>query len=257
MTDTIYEKLLAAKKYSDICPDTLKRVADECAAKYKKAKDAEKAAKEALHGITGAFMDAALLKNARHMLDIGDIEGALKLHSSTRERMPLSSFYNELFSRTGKPESILDLACGLNPIYLGSIGLSVTGVDISGAQIRLINEWAAQNNLYVRCYVGDALCDNFIPDGQWDMTLIMKLLPVIENQRKGSARALLDMLNTPSVVVTFPTRTLGGRKVGMEQHYTDWFERLIPEKYAVQDRYICNDELVYILARAECAMKEE
>lgn len=250
MRDAIYEKLLATKKYADVCPDTLMRVASECAAKYKKAKDAEKAAKEALHGITGAFMDATLLKNTRQMLASGDIDGALKLHSSTRERMPLAGFYDELFSCTGKPESILDLACGLNPIYLGSIGISVTGIDISGAQIRLMNEWAELSGNDVHCLVGDALCDNFIPEGEWDMALIMKLLPVIENQRKGAACELLERVDTRIVVVTFPTRTLGGRKVGMEQHYTEWFEGIIPAKYIVRDRYICNDELVYILGRA-------
>lgn len=250
MTEEILAKLLAAKKYADICPDTLRRVASECAGKYKKAKDAEKAAKEALHGITGAFMDAGALKSARLFLKNGDIESALKLHSSTRERMPLEGFYNELFSRAGKPGSVLDLACGLNPVYLGSLGISVTGVDISGAQIRLMNEWAAAKGIDVKCLVGDALCDSFIPEGSWDMSLVMKLLPVIENQKKGAAMELLERVDTPVTVVTFPTRTLGGRKVGMEQHYTEWFEGIIPDKYTVRDRYICNYELVYILGRA-------
>ena len=254
MTEAILEKLQATKKYSDVCPDTLKRIAAECAAKYKKPKDAEKAAKEALHGITGAFMDAALLKSARQLLENGDIEGALKLHSSTRERMPLDSFYSELFAYTGRPASVLDLACGMNPVYLGSIGINVTGVDISGAQIRLMNEWAEAAGAPVKCYVGDALCENFIPEGTWDLTLVMKLLPVIENQRKGAAKALLEAISTPLVAVTFPTRTMGGRKVGMEQHYTEWFESIIPEKYTIRDRYICNFELVYIL---ECANRAE
>ncbi len=251
MIEAILEKLMSAKKYADICPDTLRRVATECAGKYKKIKDAEKAAKEALHGITGAFMDADLLKKARQLLDSNDIEAALNLHSSTRERMPLDVFYNELFAKTGKPSKLLDLACGLNPIYLSNSGISVTGVDISGAQIRLMNEWAESTGTPLNCLVGDALCDNFIPEGEWDMTLVMKLLPVIENQRKGSAKALLEAIDTPTVVVTFPTRTLGGRKVGMEQHYSEWFESVVPEKYRIQDRYICNYELIYILDRAD------
>ena len=249
MKDAILEKLLSAKKYADVCPDTLKRVADECAQKYKKLKDAEKAAKEELHGITGAFMDAALIKQARQLLEDGDIEGALKLHSSTRERMPLDEFYTELFKHTGKPESVLDIACGLNPIFLGSLGIKTTGVDIGGAQIKLINEWAEMSGAPVECHVGDALCEGFIPEGEWELALIMKLLPVLETQKKGSAKKLLESLNVKNVAVTFPTRTLGGRKVGMEQHYTEWFEGIIPECFTVKDRYICNFELVYILER--------
>lgn len=250
MTEAILEKLLAAKKYADVCPDTLRRVAEESALRHKKPKDAEKAAKEALHGITGAFMDAALIKQASRMLSENDIEGALKLHSSTKERMPLAGFYEELFSRTGRPASVLDIACGLNPIYLGSIGIPVTGIDIGGAQIRLINDWAAACGAPAKCHVGDALCDGFIPEGEWELALIMKLLPVLETQKKGSARMLLESLPVKTAVVTFPTRTLGGRKVGMEQHYTEWFEGIVPECFNVKDRYVCNFELVYILERA-------
>jgi len=250
MTESILEKLLSAKKYADVCPDTLRRVAEDAAQRYKKPKDAEKAAKEVLHGITGAFMDAALIKQARKLLDSGDIEGALMLHSSTKERMPISDFYDELFKRTGIPETVLDIACGLNPIYLGSRDIAVTGIDIGGAQIALINEWAESAGAPVSCIVGDALCDGFIPDGEWELALIMKLLPVLETQKKGSAKRLLEILPVKKAVVTFPTRTLGGRKVGMEQHYTEWFEGIIPECFAVRERYICNFELVYILERA-------
>ena len=57
-TDTL-EKLLQSKKYRDVCPDTVRRIWEECAAKYKKPKDADKAAREALHGITGAFLTPA------------------------------------------------------------------------------------------------------------------------------------------------------------------------------------------------------
>lgn len=249
MTEEILARLLSAKKYADVCPDTLRRVASECSVKYKKLKDAEKAAKEALHGITGAFMDAAMLSRARRLLESGDIDGALRLHSSTNERMPLDTFYTELFSRTNKPTSVLDVACGLNPVFLGSIGIPTTGIDISGAQIAMINDWANLSGVPVKCFVGDALCDNFIPDGSWDIALAMKLLPVLETQRKGSARELLDKLPVPTIVATFPTRTLGGRKVGMEQHYTDWFESIVPESLSIRDRYVFANELIYILYR--------
>lgn len=249
MTEEILAKLLATKKYADVCPDTLRRVAAECATKYKKLRDAEKAAKETLHGITGAFMDAQALGRARRLLESGDINGALRLHSSTNERMPLVEFYSELFSRTNKPTSVLDVACGLNSVFLGSIGIPTTGIDISGAQISMINDWASRSGAPVKCFSGDALCDYFIPEGNWDMALVMKLLPVLETQHRGSARMLLKKLPVPTIVVTFPTRTLGGRRVGMEQHYTQWFESIVPESLSICDRYVFANELVYILNR--------
>ena len=56
MNEPMLEKLLNAKKYQDVCPDTVRRVWAECREKYKRPKEAERAAREALHGITGAFL---------------------------------------------------------------------------------------------------------------------------------------------------------------------------------------------------------
>ena len=70
MTNSIYEKLAASKKYAALCPDTLRRVAEDCAQRYKKPKEAEKAARETLHGITGAFMGPEELKRAEERLPL-------------------------------------------------------------------------------------------------------------------------------------------------------------------------------------------
>lgn len=247
----VYEKLLASKKYRDVCPDTLRRVAEDCEARYAKLKDAEKAAKEALHGITGAFLGAEDLKRARSCLMSGDLEGALRLHASTRERMPLDAFYDALFARTGRPASVLDIACGLNPAYLGVIGVPVTGIDIAGAQIDLLNDWAAETGAPVRCFTRDALCENALPEGRFDLALVMKLLPVLENEKKGAAADLLREIDARIIAATFPTRTLTGRGIGMEKHYSEWFEAILPEELRVLDRYVCNDELIYLVGREE------
>lgn len=61
------EKLLASKKYRDVCPDTIERIWRECSAKFKKEKDADKAAREALHGVTGAFMTEREYKRAMEL----------------------------------------------------------------------------------------------------------------------------------------------------------------------------------------------
>ena len=53
MNEPMLEKLLNAKKYQDVCPDTVRRVWAECREKYKRPKEAERAAREALHGIAG------------------------------------------------------------------------------------------------------------------------------------------------------------------------------------------------------------
>ena len=59
MNSDLLDKLLQSKKYRDVCPATVRRVWDECAAKYKKPKEIDRAAREALHGVTGAFLTPA------------------------------------------------------------------------------------------------------------------------------------------------------------------------------------------------------
>ena len=101
------DKLLASKNCRDLCPDTVRRVWDECRGRYNKAKDAEKAAREALHGISGAFMTPGEARQlARDMLEWRDdrtdaaLEKMLTRHASTRERLPLTdmdALYERMF----------------------------------------------------------------------------------------------------------------------------------------------------------------
>jgi len=44
-----------------------------------------------------------------------------------------ADYIEKLFLKSRVPvHTVLDLACGLNPLLLGGMGLSVSGVDISG-----------------------------------------------------------------------------------------------------------------------------
>jgi 16S rRNA (guanine(1405)-N(7))-methyltransferase len=253
MMEEALVRLRGAKKYADVCPDTLDRVLAEAFSRHKKPKDAEKAAREALHAITGAFMGPDELKKARELLLGGDAAGALRLHASTRERMPLDAFYGALWGRIGKPRRVLDLACGMNPVYLASVEIDVLGADISGAQARLVNEWAQAAGVSARVEVRDLLCPGAVPKERFDAALAMKLLPVLETQKKGAASALLHAVNAACLAVTFPTRTLGGRSVGMERYYSEWFEALEKPDWTIEARYVLNGELVYLLKEARNA----
>ena len=249
MIDDIASRLLGSKKYKLICTDTVYRISREAAARHKKPKDAEKAARQALHAITGAFLSADELGRLREYMAAGDIDAALSMHASTRERMPLDAFYGALFERTGRPRNVLDIACGLNPYYLGLKGIAVTGLDINAGLMEIINGWARGACADVTALAHDVLCNAPLPDGDYDMALMMKLLPLLETQRKNSAQALLRRVSAELMVVTFPTRTLSGRKIGMEAHYSKWFEGILTDEFILKDRYVINDELIYIIKR--------
>ncbi len=248
--------LLSAKSVRDVCPETVRRVFMELLPRYKKVKDAEKAARTRLHQITGAFMTVDAQEKARSLLarwnegDESALAAALSLHASTRERLPgAAEWMRRVSPFLGEKARVLDLACGLNPILLGSMGVTnVLGVDIHLGCVRLVNETAQAHGWNTRARACDLLSE--IPGEEADAALLMKLLPVLEAQKTGRAAELLSGLRAPRLVVTFPTRTLGGRGVGMERHYAEWFARILPASLSIREAFTAADELIYLVERA-------
>jgi len=257
--EQLLEKLLSSKNYRDICPDTVRRVWADCERRYKKPKDVEKAAREALHGITGAFMtpqEARFLAwdmHAWHVdkTDIG-LERMLSRHASTRERLPLAeldAMYERIFTVTGRPRSVLDLACGVNPLYLAVRGIPTVGVDISGAAVNAVNAFHEVYGMPVSANCADLLYPGAIPAEPFDVALLFKLLPLLERQESGGAVWVMEAVNARRLVVSFPTKTLGGRSVGMAANYARWMDEHLPRDTAILDRFETRNELFYILAR--------
>lgn len=254
MSSEALDKLLSSKKYGNICPDTVRRIFSECEARYKKTKDAEKAAREKLHGVTGMFMTVEAAGLCRRDMDAwfespSDelLERMLSRHSSTKERLPLArtdSCFNEIFAVTGTPETILDLACGIDPIYLAARGYSVCGADICGDAVALVNRFGERTGR-CRALCADLLCG--VPEGRYDLALAFKLLPTLESQKSGAAAQVLNGVRAQYIAASFPTRTLGGRNVGMESHYSAWLESHLPDRYAIARRFTTENELFYIL----------
>lgn len=259
MNSDLLQKLLDSRNYRDICPDTIRRVWSDCEARYKKPKDVEKAAREALHGISGAFMTPREARQLAYDMQAWHInktdhglDRMLSRHASTRERLPLQALdglYGQIFAITGRPRSVLDLACGINPLYLGARGIPTIGVDISGSAVDAINCFGEVYGMPVSAAYADLMCPGAIPDERSDAALLFKLLPLLERQRTGAALDVMNAVNAPFLIVSFPTRTLGGRNVGMAIHYSDWMEAHMPRGGAIAQRLETDNELFYIIKK--------
>ena len=258
MREDLLEKLLQSKKYREVCPDTIKRLWSECEQKYKKPKDVDRAVREALHGITGAFLtesEAAACAYSMHSWVIGgrtdaQLENMLNKHASTRERLPLEdmdALYARIFEITGKTDRVLDLACGINPLYLGARGIKTTGVDISGQAVRIINAFGETYGAPVRAVCADPLCPDSIPRERFDVALMFKVLPLLERQKTGAAMEVMNAVNAAYIVASFPTRTMGGRNVGMSGHYVEWMENHMPANRTECGRFETQNELFFVL----------
>ncbi len=244
MTERELAGLLAqSRHYSDVCEDTLLRVARWSAARHPSSKRALKAAKRKLHQITGAYITRANLKWIEQRVGrLGDSPQAtrdtcraiLAAHASTRERLPhLREFYRTLFEKTGPVRRILDLACGLNPFSLPWMdlepGVEYTAVDIDAGLMRaasvFLRRMSEQSSLSASAVCADAMA--LPPSLEADLVLVLKALPCFERQEKGMSLRLLAELRAALILVSFPTRSLGGRDRGMRGHYREFILELL------------------------------
>ena len=239
------------EKHNYLCGALVERAYAEAVARHPKAKEADRAARRELHRVAGAFFSREEARRAEKLLsqwpEGGDeaLSRILALHASTRERLPLAAMdalYAHLFEMTGKPRRVLDLACGLNPIYLAARGINVLGLDAHLGAVALVNRFAEENGLDARAEGAD-LRTAALPNERFDLALVFKLLPLLG----AEGYALLKRICAEYVAVSFPTRTLSGRSVGMERNYSSAFEEHCPQRFAIADRFVAGNELIYIL----------
>ncbi|MDA0712110.1 MAG: hypothetical protein O3B73_18075 [bacterium] len=252
----IIAHLRQTRKYRDLCDETLLRIASWASARHPSIKEATKAAKRKLHQVYGAYagqVDVDQIEALLASLDPSDprpvCEQILRTHVSTSERVAdLAEIYPAIWAETGLPGRVMDLACGLNPFtvpWMGPIG-EYTACDID---IRLAG--CTHHFLEMMPVKGRSTCNDLlvtVPICQADVVLMFKVLPCLEQQEKGAARAVLGQLTAPHVVVSFPARSLGGHERGMEVHYEGFLTDLIRGLRRVLRRLPFERETYYVLS---------
>lgn len=268
MTQDVLDEVVAAarrsKRYRTIAPETLQRLGRRALSSADgNVADASKRLKRQLHQVFGAYIGAPpaygrWLKQLQPLADQEDLEalhrGLLRCmsnHASTRERLPfLDRFYEEILAITGAPGSVLDVACGLNPLSIPWMnlpeGCRYSASDIDGQMIEFVHDSLALLGLNVTATVADALSMP-APEKPVDLLLLLKTVPCLEQQEPGSGLGLLDRLSANHVVVSFPTRSLGGRAKGVAVNYARQFEPAAAKKGWCWDRLEFPNELVYVL----------
>jgi 16S rRNA (guanine(1405)-N(7))-methyltransferase len=83
-----------------------------------------------------------------------------------------------------------------------------------------------------------------------DLAFLLKSAPCLEQQAPGSARRLLERLNARWLVVSYPTRSLGGAGKGMLATYRSQFRVLIEGLADSVHELLFPGELVYVVRRA-------
>ncbi|MBM4456143.1 MAG: hypothetical protein FJ011_00015 [Chloroflexi bacterium] len=219
--------ILRSSKYRrlDLCEETIR---DLLRAELPRRRPAEaiQAVRKKLHNIVAAYLgdpdyDVAAAQLAAAFQDPapaavrGVCAQIMAAHASTRERLAiLHDFYPRIFAHTAAPRSLLDLACGLNPLSFPWMDLPAAtryhAYDIRPRRIALINHYFALQGLEPLAKTQDILAQP--PTEAADLALILKEVHRFEQRQRGCTAALLDALRVRYVVVSFPSVSLSGRQ---------------------------------------------
>jgi 16S rRNA (guanine(1405)-N(7))-methyltransferase len=236
--------------------------------KRRNLKEAIKATKNKLHQVGASYQDnapryARWLEALREASQAGDparlqatCSEIMQSHASTRERLPfLSRFYSTILADVAPVHSVLDIACGLNPLAIPWMplapGARYYACDIYQDMIDFLN--ACFPLLHVD---GKATICNVIqqcPARKVDVAFILKTIPVLEQVDKNAGRRLLHGIQADHLVVSFPSASLGGRRGGkgrnMETNYEAHLYELVAGQPWSVERYNYDNELVFVIHR--------
>jgi 16S rRNA (guanine(1405)-N(7))-methyltransferase len=251
------------KKYARLSPTLINRIASEERSKHKDLKTALKSTRTRLHRLTGAFLqdntDYAQWLNKFKAIPINDTEShktaalqMMRAHASTRERLPfLENFFNTTLSSIAPVHSVLDLACGLNPLAIDFMPLSASvsyqACDVVEPMIDFLQNWFTLQNSNGSAFVCDLLSE--IPKKPTQVTFVLKTLPILDQVDPAFSSRLLDQIPSEHILISYPSKSLGGRSKGMEQTYTSHFDQLTNSRMFRIQRFDFPNEIAFLLSR--------
>jgi len=261
--ENLIAEVRSSPKYRSVSPELVRVVAMRELAAHRRMKDAIKETKNKLHQIGGSYLEpkmeyaAWLAELTEAASDSITLRAAcmqiLRHHASTRERLGiLDRFYAEVFALLPPIKSVLDLACGLNPLTRPWMPLapdaSYMACDIYADMVTFAGQFLALTNTPGRTWVCDLITSP--PCEPADLALALKLLPVLEQVEKGAALRLLQTLHAPYVLVSFPAHSLGGRSKGMPEYYERMLHTMVAGERWELTRLSFPSELAFLVRKS-------
>lgn len=214
-------------RYRAIHPGFVARLAAQELARGRSVKEAVKTTRRRLHQAGAVYFASApqyerwldMLMRAQVTGDPTRIQDAclaiMAGHQSSRERLPiLADFYRDLLQGIGPVRSVLDLACGLNPLAIPWMtlapGAHYYARDIFGDLMAFLQQALPLLGVEGDAVTADVLLEEPGPAAQ--LALLLKSIPCLEQIDRDAGERLLVQVPATLVIVSFPTASLGGRR---------------------------------------------
>ncbi len=260
--DELVAAVLASGKYRALSPALIRAIGTRELATQPSYRAALKATRSRLHQVVGAFLDRAPRYNT-WLAALRDAAGnreriqavcrsAMDGHASTRERLPeLERFYAAVFATLPPVTRLMDLACGLNPLATPWMPLPQPAHYLACDVYSDLCSFVGTALPLLGLSGEAALCDLTAGPPPWraDVALVLKTLPVLEQLRRGAGRELLRGIEARYLVVSFPTRSLGGRNVGMAATYSGYMQTIVTGEGWTSQTLAFANELVFVVRK--------
>ncbi|HEY7848891.1 MAG TPA: hypothetical protein VIC27_02445 [Ktedonobacterales bacterium] len=281
--DRLVVAVQASPRYRAVAEPLIRSLGARELAKRRGLKEAVKATKNKLHQVAGAYIEEP--RYDAWLADLGAVWSArdddargeapmlqerrqaalrrvMARHASTRERLPiLDQFYAQTLASVGPIRSVLDIACGLNPLALGWAPLAdaveYDAYDVYGDLMAFLDGYFALEASYGRAGLrGRAEMRDVIaapPERHADLALLLKAIPCLEQVEKTAGERLLRAIRADHLLVSFPVHSLGGRNKGMIERYEAHFHDLLAQAGigagASVTRFEFATELAFLVSR--------
>lgn len=259
---TFINDVCSNSKYAMLSKDLVSKIAiEEFQNKGNRAK-ALKSTRTRLHRLAGAFIpsnidyakwlsvfkDLPLQMSSEHLTSLKQI---MRLHASTAERLPyLDEVYKDIFSHMPSPSSILDLACGLNPLAIPWMpideGTEYHACDIVLPMLDFLENYFSVFRPNTHIFEKNIL--EFQSERSFDLIMLLKTMPLLAQIDKTAPEKLFSRLNFKYLLISYPLQSLGKQYKGMEKTYRTQFENLIANKPFQVQEYKLPNELFFILS---------
>ncbi len=220
--------------------------------KSKKFKKIVREIRAKLHLIYGSFQTKNKEKREVYLKN-KEFDKILGTSISSKERLKdYKKLYSNIFKITGKPNVILDLGCGLNPVsykYMNLKSLKYYAYDIDKDDINFLNKYFSliKDKLDGKAYVKDLSSIDVIKKlPKADICFMFKLLDPLEKGKGHKlSEEIITSLNCKYIVVSFSTKTVSGKP--MKHPYRGWIERMLNRINLKFKKISLENEIFYIV----------
>ncbi len=180
-----------------------------------------------------------------------DYRKVLSLHLSTKERFEhYPHVYGEIFKITGKPEVILDLGCGLNPLAYRYMPVKISryiASDIDKGSLEFIQQFFNILGIDGRTVVLDLQNEADIQKLAFidcDICFMFKLLEI----DKRIAEEIVSAVSAKFIAASFSTVSVTGKI--MSSPGREWFEKMLKRLKYKFSAFKTENEIFYIIKKS-------